>query len=113
MDFVDAVKICFVKYADFRGCAARPEFWWWFLFTVVTSLALQVISNNLSAAFTVATFYRASRWARGGFMISIAAGGGSCCTFSRLWDGSCSSSCGRSRGSRMDTRKCGQDCRAS
>ena len=24
MDFVDAVKICFVKYADFRGCAPRP-----------------------------------------------------------------------------------------
>ena len=56
MDFVDAVKICFVKYADFRGCAPRPEFWWWFLFTVVASLALQVISYNLSAAFTVATF---------------------------------------------------------
>ena len=56
MDFVDAVKICFVKYADFRGCAARPEFWWWFLFTVVASLALQVISYHLSAAFTIATF---------------------------------------------------------
>ncbi len=56
MNFVDAIKICFVKYANFNGCASRPEFWWWFLFTVVASLALQVISTNLSAAFTIATF---------------------------------------------------------
>jgi uncharacterized membrane protein YhaH (DUF805 family) len=56
MSFVDAVKICFVKYADFNCCAPRPEFWWWFLFTVVASLSLEVISYNLSAAFTIATF---------------------------------------------------------
>jgi uncharacterized membrane protein YhaH (DUF805 family) len=56
MNFVDAVKICFVKYADFNGCASRPEFWWWFLFTVVASLSLEVISYNLSGAFTIATF---------------------------------------------------------
>ena len=55
MNFVDAIKICFVKYAQFKGCASRPEFWWWFLFSVVASLALQVISTNLSAAFTIAT----------------------------------------------------------
>jgi uncharacterized membrane protein YhaH (DUF805 family) len=55
MNFIDAVKICFVKYADFKGCASRSEFWWWFLFTVVASLALQVISTHLSAAFTIAT----------------------------------------------------------
>jgi len=55
MNFVDAVKACFVRYADFNGCASRPEFWWWFLFTVVASLALQVIAHSLSGAFTVAT----------------------------------------------------------
>src|ERR1700722_2859289 len=55
MNFVDAIKICFVKYAEFKGCASRPEFWWWFLFSVVASLALQVISTNLSGAFTIAT----------------------------------------------------------
>src|SRR3984957_14625607 len=56
MNCVDAIKICFVKYAEFKGCASRPEFWWWFLFTVVASLALQVISTRLWAAFTIATF---------------------------------------------------------
>jgi uncharacterized membrane protein YhaH (DUF805 family) len=56
MTFIDAVKICFIKYADFNGCASRPEFWWWVLFTVVASIALQSVSYNLSAAFSIATF---------------------------------------------------------
>jgi uncharacterized membrane protein YhaH (DUF805 family) len=56
MNFVDAVKICFMKYADFNGCASRPEFWWWVLFTAVASAALQSVSRELSAAFSIATF---------------------------------------------------------
>jgi uncharacterized membrane protein YhaH (DUF805 family) len=56
MNFIDAIKICFTKYADFNGCASRPEFWSWFLFTVVASLALQAVSYNLSGAFSIATF---------------------------------------------------------
>ena len=56
MNFIDAIKICFTKYADFNACASRPEFWWWFLFTVVASLALQAVSYNLSGAFSIATF---------------------------------------------------------
>jgi len=56
MNFVDAIKTCFVKYADFKACASRPEFWWWTLFTVIASLALQVASTHLSAAFSIATF---------------------------------------------------------
>ena len=55
MNFTDAVKICFTKYADFNGCASRPEFWWWVLFTAVATLALQSLSDNLSGAFTLAT----------------------------------------------------------
>ncbi|HWW30174.1 MAG TPA: DUF805 domain-containing protein [Steroidobacteraceae bacterium] len=55
MNFTDAVKTCFNKYADFAGCASRPEFWWWFLFTFVGAAALQSLSYNLSGAFTLAT----------------------------------------------------------
>lgn len=55
MNFIDAIKLCFAKYADFSGCAPRPEFWWWFLFTVIASLALQVVSYHLSGAFNIAT----------------------------------------------------------
>jgi uncharacterized membrane protein YhaH (DUF805 family) len=79
MNFLDAVKICFVKYAYFKGCASRPEFWWWFLFTVIASLALQVISTNLSAAFTIATFLPSIAVGLGGCTISTVAGGGSSC----------------------------------
>jgi uncharacterized membrane protein YhaH (DUF805 family) len=56
MNFIDAVKLCFIKYADFSGCASRPEFWWWVLFTVVATIALQSVSYNLSGAFSIATF---------------------------------------------------------
>ncbi len=56
MNFIEAIKICFIKYVDFNGCASRPEFWWWFLFTVIASLALQAVSYNLSGAFSIATF---------------------------------------------------------
>jgi len=55
MNFIDAVKICFSKYADFDGCASRPEFWWWLLFTSIAAMALQSVSYNLSGAFSVAT----------------------------------------------------------
>ncbi|HEY5264183.1 MAG TPA: DUF805 domain-containing protein [Steroidobacteraceae bacterium] len=55
MTFVDSVKTCFKKYADFNGCAARSEFWWWVLFTVVATVALGMINENLSAAFSFAT----------------------------------------------------------
>jgi uncharacterized membrane protein YhaH (DUF805 family) len=56
MSFVEAVKICFTKYADFNGCASRPEFWWWVLFTAVATAVLQTVSYNLSGLFSLATF---------------------------------------------------------
>jgi uncharacterized membrane protein YhaH (DUF805 family) len=56
MSFIAAVKICFIKYVDFNGCASRPEFWWWFVFTLIATAALRVVSYNLAAAFSFATF---------------------------------------------------------
>jgi uncharacterized membrane protein YhaH (DUF805 family) len=55
MPFFDAVKLCFAKYADFNGCASRPEFWWWILFTSVAALILRSASYYLSALFSLAT----------------------------------------------------------
>jgi uncharacterized membrane protein YhaH (DUF805 family) len=55
MNFADSVRTCFKKYADFDGCATRPEFWWWVLFTIIATLALGAISNKLSAGFSIAT----------------------------------------------------------
>ena len=55
MNFVDAIRTCFKKYADFSGCATRPEFWWWILFTLIGALALESIGEQWSLAFAVAT----------------------------------------------------------
>jgi uncharacterized membrane protein YhaH (DUF805 family) len=56
MTFGEAIKVCFNKYAVFDGCAARPEFWWWVLFTFIAAAVLRSISYSLSAAFSLATF---------------------------------------------------------
>ncbi len=55
MNFVDAIKTCFAKYADFKGCATRPEFWWWVLFTILASMALGMVHQVLSGLFSLAT----------------------------------------------------------
>jgi uncharacterized membrane protein YhaH (DUF805 family) len=36
----EAIKTCFQKYADFRGRASRPEFWWFVLLYYILILAL-------------------------------------------------------------------------
>jgi uncharacterized membrane protein YhaH (DUF805 family) len=56
MTFIDAIKACFTKYADFNGCASRPEFWWWILFTSIAAVVLRSVSYNLSGLFSLTTF---------------------------------------------------------
>ncbi len=55
MTFTESIRTCFSKYADFKGCASRSEYWWWVLFCTIAVVALQVISDKLSAAFSIAT----------------------------------------------------------
>jgi uncharacterized membrane protein YhaH (DUF805 family) len=43
MGFGGAIKACFYKYADFKGRARRPEYWWWTLFNLLLSLALALV----------------------------------------------------------------------
>ena len=54
MTFVESIKICFSKYADFNGRASRPEFWWWVLFVVLVSGATGAVSHMLSGLFSLA-----------------------------------------------------------
>ena len=42
MGFGQAIKHVFRNYAVFRGRAGRPEFWWFFLFTIVVQTILQI-----------------------------------------------------------------------
>jgi uncharacterized membrane protein YhaH (DUF805 family) len=57
MGFGDAVKTCFTKYADFKGRASRPEYWWFFLSYVivyVVTLLLASASRGLYALVWIA-----------------------------------------------------------
>ena len=53
MTFQESIKVCFSKYADFSGRATRPEYWWFFLFLVLASLVLSMISPVLSGLFSL------------------------------------------------------------
>lgn len=55
MTFAESIKLCFAKYADFNGRAKRPEYWWFFLFVFLASLALRIASDMLSGIFGLAT----------------------------------------------------------
>ena len=44
MTFIESIQVCFKKYADFNGCASRPEFWWWALFVFLGSMALGIVN---------------------------------------------------------------------
>ncbi len=74
LGFVEAVKICFNKYADFKGRATRAEYWWWYLFTVLVSLVLgwiPFLGWAVSVAVLIPTL--AVSWRR---MHDIGKGGG-------------------------------------
>ncbi|MFZ8925656.1 MAG: DUF805 domain-containing protein, partial [Candidatus Nanopelagicales bacterium] len=47
MTFGQAVKHVFSNYATFRGRASRSEFWWFYLFSTIVSLVLELISRPL------------------------------------------------------------------
>ena len=47
MTFIEAVQACFKKYATFTGRAGKAEFWWFFLFQIVVSFALSMVSEML------------------------------------------------------------------
>lgn len=52
-DFLNAVKTCLRKYADFSGRAARPEFWWFALAQFLASLAVSMVSDMLSGLLSL------------------------------------------------------------
>lgn len=51
MTFSDAVSTCLRKYAVFSGRAGRPEFWWFFLFTFLVSIAAALLDAVMGLDF--------------------------------------------------------------
>jgi uncharacterized membrane protein YhaH (DUF805 family) len=56
MTFVESIKTCFNKYADFDGRASRSELWWWVLFVVLASAATSIVGPVASGLFSVGVF---------------------------------------------------------
>ncbi len=67
MEFQQAVKTCFSKYATFAGRAMRSEYWWFALFGLLVNIALSIVdavifgfeTDNLSlfsSIFSLAIF---------------------------------------------------------
>lgn len=53
MNFFDAIRICIVKYVDFNGRAARPEYWYFVLFVFLGQILLGLLYRPASVAFSL------------------------------------------------------------
>lgn len=49
MGFLEAIKTCLKKYADFKGRARRSEFWWFVLFLVIVYIVGSFLAGFLAA----------------------------------------------------------------
>ena len=54
MTFGESIKTCFTKYATVQGRASRPEYWWFFLFSVLLQMAGGIVSETLAGVLVVA-----------------------------------------------------------
>jgi DNA-binding CsgD family transcriptional regulator len=54
MTFFESIRECLKKYADFKGRASRPEFWWFTLFVILVASALVYLNENLASVFLIA-----------------------------------------------------------
>jgi uncharacterized membrane protein YhaH (DUF805 family) len=48
MNFGQAISVCLSKYATFAGRASRPEFWWFFLFQILISIAASMLGDVIN-----------------------------------------------------------------
>lgn len=55
MTFVDSIKTCFKKYADFNGRAARSEYWFFMLFTTVLMMVCSMVHTYAMLAALLGT----------------------------------------------------------
>lgn len=53
--FANAISICFSKFFEFKGRASRPEYWWFYLFTMLLGWGAILVdpSEVLSSIFNL------------------------------------------------------------
>lgn len=56
MGFAEAIATCFSKYFRFNGRARRSEYWWFFLFQILVSLAADIADNALHLGVAMAPY---------------------------------------------------------
>lgn len=49
MNFGQAISTCLSSYATFSGRASRSEFWWFFLFQILVSIAASMVSEKFGS----------------------------------------------------------------
>jgi uncharacterized membrane protein YhaH (DUF805 family) len=54
MNFSQAISTCLSRYATFSGRASRPEFWWFFLFQILVSVAASMVGDTIAALASLA-----------------------------------------------------------
>ena len=71
MNFGQAITSGFKNYAEFRGVASRPEYWWWTLFVVLVSFGASII-DRMTGQDGVGVL--SSLWSLGTLLPSLALG---------------------------------------
>jgi uncharacterized membrane protein YhaH (DUF805 family) len=54
MTLPESIRVCLTKYADFKGRAARSEFWWFTLFVSLVAAVFSYWSDPWSGGLLVA-----------------------------------------------------------
>jgi len=54
LSFAAAIRICLTRYADFDGRASRAEFWWFALFILLVTAALEMVHEIAASIFLIA-----------------------------------------------------------
>jgi uncharacterized membrane protein YhaH (DUF805 family) len=53
MSFADSIRTCFTKYAEFKGRASRPEYWWFVLFYLIVYIASAIIAGAVDSSWPI------------------------------------------------------------
>ena len=56
MNFGQSISVCLSQYAIFTGRASRPEFWWFFLFQVLVSIAASMLGQSANGLVVLGLF---------------------------------------------------------
>ena len=52
MGFGEAIQSGFRNYVGFNGRASRSEYWWWFLFAFLISIAANIVDRSLGGGMS-------------------------------------------------------------